>query len=140
MFEIDTGFDPEITTIAGPQLVVPVTNARYAINAANARWGSLYDACCTGPTRWATPPPPGPYDPARGERVIAWVRKFLDDVAPLASIDGPQRSHRDVVSYSIADGSLTVKFDDGKTGIACLRRHGRCGIPGISQPTFCHPP
>jgi malate synthase len=115
-FEISTAdVDPEITTIAGPQLVVPVTNARYALNAANARWGSLYDALY-GTDALGDIAAPGPYDPTRGARVIAWVREFLDDVAPLASIDGRQRSHNDVVSYSITDGGLTVKFGDGTHG------------------------
>ena len=107
--------DPEITTIAGPQLVVPVTNARYALNAANARWGSLYDALY-GTDALGDIAPPGPYDPTRGTGVIAWVREFLDDVAPLASIDGRQRTHTDVVSYSIADGDLVVEFGDGAHG------------------------
>ncbi|HEX3089171.1 MAG TPA: malate synthase G [Ilumatobacteraceae bacterium] len=116
-FEIDTDCsDAEITTIAGPQLVVPITNARYAINAANARWGSLYDALY-GTDALGTPPPAGPYDPARGEAVIAWARKFLDEVAPLATDSGAQRSHRDAVGYSIADGSFVVTFDDGETGL-----------------------
>ena len=112
-FHIDTdNVDPEITTIAGPQLVVPVTNARYAINAANARWGSLYDALY-GTDALGEPPTPGPYDATRGARVIAWVRAFLDDVTPLALADGVQRSHRDTAGYRIDNGSLIASFADG---------------------------
>jgi malate synthase len=109
-FEIDTAnVDPEIAEIAGPQLVVPVTNARYALNAANARWGSLYDALY-GTDAMGDLPDPGPYDPARGGRVIAWVRGFLDDVVSL-----DHGSHRDVVRYHIdaAQGALVAEQRDG---------------------------
>jgi malate synthase len=109
-FEIDTsGVDPEIAEIAGPQLVVPVTNARYALNAANARWGSLYDALY-GTDAMGDPPEPGPYDPARGARVIAWVRAFLDDVVPL-----DHGSHRNVVRYQVdaSRGALVAEQPDG---------------------------
>ncbi|MEY2522148.1 MAG: malate synthase [Ilumatobacteraceae bacterium] len=115
-FEISTAdADPEITTIAGPQLVVPVTNARYALNAANARWGSLYDALY-GTDALGAAASPGAYDPARGALVIAWAREFLDEIAPLATTDGRQRTHSDVVSYSISDGGLIVRFGDGTHG------------------------
>ncbi len=114
VFQIDTAnADPEITTIAGPQLVVPVTNARYALNAANARWGSLYDALY-GTDALGDAPTAGAYDPERGARVIHWVRGFLDDVAPLVRIDGALRSHRDTVGYSIVRGALEAAFADDR--------------------------
>jgi malate synthase len=102
-----TNVDEEITTISGPQLVVPVTNARYALNAVNARWGSLYDALY-GTDALGKSPVDGPYDVARGNRVIEWVRSFLDDVVPLAS-----GSHARCIQYSIKDGNLVAILDDG---------------------------
>jgi malate synthase len=115
-FEIETEHvDPEIRTVAGPQLVVPVTNARYAINAANARWGSLYDALY-GTDALGEPPTPGPYDPVRGARVISWARDFLDEVAPLAPSGNRPRSHSDVTAYSVVDGSAIATHRDGEHG------------------------
>ncbi|MEA3184167.1 MAG: malate synthase, partial [Ilumatobacteraceae bacterium] len=115
-FSIDTdNLDPEISSIPGPQLVVPVTNARYAVNAANARWGSLYDALY-GTDALGDLPTPGPYDPARGARVIAWARSFLDAVTPLADVEGRARSHDDVTRYRIADGALVATHADGRSG------------------------
>jgi malate synthase len=103
-FSVETDrIDKEISEIAGPQLVVPISNARYSLNAANARWGSLYDAVY-GTDVLGSHAPAGPYDAARGEQVVDWVRGFLDDIFPLR--DG---SHRDARTYRIAaDGSLEV--------------------------------
>ena len=107
--------DPEIASIAGPQLVVPVMNARYALNAANARWGSLYDALYGTD---AIPEAGGAekgrgYNPARGAKVIAWARDFLDRSAPL---DGASWS--DAKSFDVAMGRLAVTLLDGRmTGL-----------------------
>ncbi len=105
--------DPELATIAGPQLVVPVMNARYAINAANARWGSLYDALY-GSDALGDLPPAGPYNTERGDRVIGWARAFLDDVAPL--VDGV--SHVDVISHRVVDAALVVDTSNGVARLA----------------------
>jgi len=94
--------DPEIASIAGPQLVVPVNNARYALNALNARWGSLYDALY-GTNVLGERPPDSGYDAERGAQVVAWGRAFLDEVAPLAG-----GSHADVSFYSVEHGQLVT--------------------------------
>ena len=102
-FEIDTAnVDPEIATIPGPQLVVPITNARFALNAANARWGSLYDAFY-GTDALGTLPPAGGYDRGHGARVVARVSVFLDEAFP---IEG--KSHADVARYHVQDGALLI--------------------------------
>jgi len=102
-FEIETtNVDPEIARVPGPQLVVPITNARYALNAANARWGSLYD-CLYGTDAMGTLPPKGGYDRGHGARVVARARVFLDEAFPLVGT-----SHADVRRYHVKDGVLLV--------------------------------
>jgi malate synthase len=97
-----TNVDPEVARVPGPQLVVPITNARYALNAANARWGSLYD-CLYGTDAMGSLPPAGGYERGRGARVIARSRVFLDEAFPIAGT-----SHADVRRYVVKDGSLLV--------------------------------
>lgn len=110
-FQITTqNVDDEIALQAGPQLVVPVNNARYALNAANARWGSLYDALygtdAISEEGGAERSPE--YNPNRGEKVIAFVKDFLDRTVPLKN-----GSHKHAISYSIADGQLFVSLQGG---------------------------
>ena len=103
--------DVEIGDIAGPQLVVPVSNARYALNAVNARWGSLYDALYgTDVVPHDGQGPSGDYAPERGEKVIAFARHFLDRHFPLAT-----GSYVDAVSLQIIDGALVVELSGGQT-------------------------
>jgi len=112
-FTISTkNVDAELATIAGPQLVVPVMNARFALNAVNARWGSLYDALygsdvisdADGAEKTK------PYNPKRGAKVIAFARDFLDQTIPL--IDG---SHHNAQRYQVVDGALVIELNNGKT-------------------------
>jgi malate synthase len=115
-FEVTTtNVDPEVASIAGPQLVVPVDNARYALNAANARWGSLYDALYgtdviseeDGAERT------GGYNPVRGQKVVDAAREFLDSAVPLAGA-----SHRDATAYRVDGGKLIVQTDDNTAVLA----------------------
>ena len=115
-----SGVDSEITSTAGPQLVVPILNARFALNAANARWGSLYDALYGtdvisedgGAAKVAEGG--GAYNTVRGDKVIAYARRFLDDAVPLVDA-----SYRDVARFVVADGSLEVVLgNDDVTGLA----------------------
>ncbi|MEZ5628077.1 MAG: malate synthase G [Rhodocyclaceae bacterium] len=112
-FKIETeNVEPEIATQAGPQLVVPVMNARFALNAANARWGSLYDALygtdvlpeTNGAEKGAE------YNPVRGAKVVEYARNFLDDAATLVDA-----SHKDATDYAVVDGKLVVTLKDGTT-------------------------
>ena len=110
-FKIETAnVDRELAEQAGPQLVVPINNARYALNAANARWGSLYDALygTDAINQPGVPAAGGAYNPDRGRAVIAFARRFLDESLPLAA-----GSHRDAVRYHLDSGSLKVSLSDG---------------------------
>ncbi len=132
-FQIGTeNVDEEIATLAGPQLVVPVKNARFALNAANARWGSLYDALygtdaipeADGAERSGT------YNPLRGEKVIAIAREFLDQACPLVGA-----SHAEAQNYRIQDKQLLVKLKQGVTTLAdaaqLLAYCGETGSPSL---------
>jgi len=109
-----TDVDDEIAVIAGPQLVVPVMNARYALNAANARWGSLYDALYgTDAISEADGAEKGQgYNPKRGGKVIAWARNFLDQSAPLEAA-----SWTDISGLSVEGGKLVIKTDNGAVAL-----------------------
>jgi malate synthase len=125
-FKIETAnVDPEIASIPGPQLVVPIMNARFALNAANARWGSLYDALYGTDALGDLPQGKG-YDRGRGARVIAWGRAHLDEVAPLA-----MGSWADVAGLEVRGEMLSVGTKGGETGLADPAQfagHARDGV------------
>ena len=133
-FQISTSnVDEEIAIVAGSQLVVPVSNARFALNAANARWGSLYDSLygtdaiseSDGAERG------GSFNPVRGEKVIAWARKFLDDAVALSS-----GSHSQAQDYRIDQGKCVVTLEDGSKSdlAACI---GYTGSPETPASIIC---
>lgn len=112
-FQITTeNVDEEVALKAGPQLVVPSDNARYALNAANARWGSLYDALygTDAISEEGGAHKAGNYNPIRGEKVISFAKSFLDQVASLK-----QSSHKEAINYAIVDGRLAVSLNNGNT-------------------------
>ncbi len=120
-FQVETSHvDPEIASIAGPQLVVPVMNARYALNAANARWGSLYDALYgTDAISEADGAEKGrAYNPVRGAKVIAWAKRFLDQSVPLENA-----LWADVTGFEFAGGVLTVLTAKGKRALKNPRQY-----------------
>src|SRR6056300_1039266 len=124
--------DPEVATIAGPQLVVPIMNARYALNAANARWGSLYDALY-GTNAMGDLPSGGGYDAARGARVIDWAKTYLDQVAPLAS-----GSHADVTAYEVVGDALVPALADPSQYIGMNRDDSGALVEVVLQKNGLH--
>ena len=131
-----TNVDPEIASLPGPQLVVPITNARFALNAANARWGSLYD-CLYGTDAMGSPPPAGGYDRGRGARVVARSRVFLDEAFPLTGT-----SHADARRYHVRGGALLVddmplaasrRSSSATAAIRVPRRRCSCATTGCTS-------
>ena len=109
-FKIDTAnVDPEIANVCGSQLVVPIMNARYALNAANARWGSLYDAFY-GTDAMGDLPPPGSYSSERGDKVIAHAKAHLDEVVPLNG-----NNWSEINNIAVSNGQLVLSTDTGVT-------------------------
>ncbi len=126
-FAISTeGVDDEIAHIAGPQLVVPITNARYALNAVNARWGSLYDALYGTDALPGKPDGKG-YDAKRGTQVIAYARQLLDQVAPLT-----HGSHADATLYAVENGQLAVHLPGG-TSVGLAQPQMFAGFRGTAE-------
>lgn len=125
-FEVGTAnVDSEISGVAGPQLVVPISNARYALNAANARWGSLYDALYGTDAISPLDPNAKGYDPARGAAVVHWARDFLDVIAPLQG-----DAWKDARGFAVENGFLRVNVRDGVTTLADANRFaGYAGDP-----------
>ncbi len=131
-FSIETGnVDPEIALIAGPQLVVPIMNARFALNAANARWGSLYDALY-GTDALGDRPAGGGYDTERGGRVIAWAKAFLDKTLPL---DGA--SWADVTGLTQEGAQILCTTAAGKIALADPGQF-KGGTSDLSEVVFCN--
>ena len=120
--------DPEIATMAGPQLVVPILNARFLLNAANARWGSLYDALYGTDVLDAAPAKPGGYDEERGAAVIAEGRRLLDEIVPLAS--GGWADLADLDAIELADPAQHI----GRTDRGPLFRHNGLHIELVVDP------
>ena len=120
--------DPEIATMAGPQLVVPILNARFLLNAANARWGSLYDALYGTDVLDAPPAKPGGYDEERGAAVIAEGRRLLDEIVPLAS--GGWADLADLDAIELADPAQHI----GRTDRGPLFRHNGLHIELVVDP------
>ena len=129
-FEITTAnVEPEIASLAGPQLVVPVSNARFALNAANARWGSLYDALygTDAISLDDGAENSGMYNPVRGKKVIRYGREFLDSALPLST-----GSHGDSTNYSINNNQLLVTLEDSRQ-ISLAEPDKLCGFVGQAQ-------
>ncbi len=127
-FTIDPGaVDPEISHIAGPQLVVPLSNARYALNAANARWGSLYDALY-GTDALGSLPPAGPYNAERGRSVVVRAKAFLDEAIGLQTM-----LHAEIIAYEVRDGRLvarsTTNASSLKAGVELVGWRGEPSAP-----------